>query len=102
MMYCGVIPRPGGKSPNARSSWTRMSFSRRSSPPFSRAGKPVLQPLARTRAGGCAREEGVVMAVHVEWRTRGEMDDAILVVDDVDHTVRQGLRADPEVLRDFL
>ena len=42
------------------------------------------------------------MAVRVEWRTRGEMDDAILVVDDIDHTVRQGLRADPEVLRDFL
>jgi hypothetical protein len=30
------------------------------------------------------------------------MDDAILVVDDTDNTVRQGLAADPEVLRDFL
>lgn len=42
------------------------------------------------------------MAVRVEWRTRGEKDDAILVVDDADNTVRQGLRADPEVLHDFL
>jgi len=46
--------------------------------------------------------KGVVMAVRVEWRTRGEMDDAILVVDDADNTVRQGLGAAPEVLRDFL
>ena len=30
------------------------------------------------------------------------MDDAILVVDDADNTVHQGLGADPEVLRDFL
>ena len=42
------------------------------------------------------------MAVRVEWRTRGEMDDAVLVVDVADNTVRQGLAADPEVLRDFL
>lgn len=42
------------------------------------------------------------MAVQVEWRTRGEMDDAVVVVDDTDNTVHQGLAADPEVLRDFL
>jgi len=42
------------------------------------------------------------MAVRVEWRTRGEMDDAVVVVDVADNTVRQGLAADPEVLRDFL
>jgi hypothetical protein len=47
-------------------------------------------------------DKGVAMAVRIEWRTRGEMDDAILVVDDADNTVRQGLGADPEVLRDFL
>jgi hypothetical protein len=29
------------------------------------------------------------MAVRVEWRTRGEMDDTLLVVDDDDNTVRQ-------------
>jgi hypothetical protein len=46
--------------------------------------------------------KGVTMAVRIEWRTRGEMDDAVLVVDDADNTVRQGLVADPEVLRDFL
>jgi hypothetical protein len=42
------------------------------------------------------------MGVRIEWRTRGERDDAILVVDEADNTVRQGLAADPEVLRDFL
>ena len=41
------------------------------------------------------------MAPHVEWRTKGEMDDAILLVDD-DNTVRQAQQADPEVLRAFL
>jgi len=30
------------------------------------------------------------------------MDDAVLVVDVADNTVRQGLAADPAVLRDFL
>ena len=42
------------------------------------------------------------MAVRVEWRTRGEMDDAILVVDAAGHTVSQGLEADVEALHDFL
>jgi len=41
------------------------------------------------------------MALHVEWRTRGEMDDTVLLVDD-NNTVRQALAADPEVLRAFL
>lgn len=42
------------------------------------------------------------MAVRVEWRTRGERDDILLVVDDDDNTVRQAVEADPTVLRDFL
>jgi hypothetical protein len=42
------------------------------------------------------------MAVRVEWRTRGEMDDTLLVVDDDDNTVRQAVEAAPTVLRDFL
>ena len=42
------------------------------------------------------------MAVRVEWRTRGEMDDAILVVDAAGNTVSQGLGADAEALHDFL
>jgi hypothetical protein len=42
------------------------------------------------------------MAVRVEWRTRGAMDDTLLVVDDDDNTVRQAVQADPMVLRDFL
>ena len=42
------------------------------------------------------------MAVRVEWRTRGEMDDAILVVDAADNTVSQGLGANADALRDFL
>ena len=42
------------------------------------------------------------MAVRVEWRTRGEMDDTLLVVDDDDNTVRQAVEAEPTVLRDFL
>ena len=41
------------------------------------------------------------MAVRVEWRTRGERDDTLLVVDD-DNTVRQAVEAAPTVLRDFL
>jgi len=42
------------------------------------------------------------MAVRVEWRTRGERDDTLLVVDDDDNTVCQAVEADPTVLRDFL
>ena len=42
------------------------------------------------------------MAVRVEWRTRGAMDDTLLIVDDDDNTVRQAVQADPTVLRDFL
>ena len=42
------------------------------------------------------------MAVRVEWRTRGEMDDTLLVVDDDDNTVRQAVPAAPTVLQDFL
>ena len=42
------------------------------------------------------------MAVRVEWRTRGAMDDTLLVVDDDDNTVRQAVQAAPTVLRDFL
>ena len=42
------------------------------------------------------------MSVRVEWRTRGEMDDAILVVDAVDNTVSQELDVNAETLRDFL
>ena len=34
------------------------------------------------------------MAVRVEWRTRGEMDDAILVVDDADNGVTCVVRGD--------
>jgi hypothetical protein len=45
--------------------------------------------------GAFLNTKGVVMAVRVEWRTRGEMDDAILVVDEADNTVRQGLRPIP-------
>jgi len=41
------------------------------------------------------------MAVRVEWRTRGAMDDTLLVVDD-DNTVRQAVEAAPTVLQDFL
>ena len=41
------------------------------------------------------------MAVRVEWRTRGDMDDTLLVVDD-DDTVRQAVPAAAPVLRDFL
>src|SRR2546425_5465412 len=50
---------------------------------------------------GCANTKGVAMAVRVEWRTRGAMDDTLLVVDD-DDTVRQAVQAAPTVLRDFL
>ena len=42
------------------------------------------------------------MAVRVEWRTRGERDDTLLVVEDDDNTVRQAVEAAPTVLRDFL
>jgi hypothetical protein len=42
------------------------------------------------------------MAVRVEWRTRGAMDDTLLVVDADDNTVRQAVQAAPTVLRDFL
>ena len=42
------------------------------------------------------------MALRVEWRTRGETDDVILVVDDDHDTVRQASEADPAMLRDFL
>ena len=42
------------------------------------------------------------MAVRVEWRTRGEMDDTLLVIDDDDNTVRQAVEVAPTVLRDFL
>src|SRR5437764_14431264 len=51
----------------------------------------------------CRRSRrGVAMAVRVEWRTRGAMDDTLLVVDDDDNTVRQAVQAAPTVLRDFL
>lgn len=42
------------------------------------------------------------MALRVEWRTKGETDDAILVVDDAQNAVRQAVEADPTVLRGFL
>lgn len=42
------------------------------------------------------------MALRVEWRTKGETDDAILVVDDDQNAVRRVVEADPTVLRDFL
>ena len=42
------------------------------------------------------------MAVRVEWRTRGEMNDTLLVVDAGDNTVRQAVPAAPTVLQDFL
>ena len=42
------------------------------------------------------------MALRVEWRTRGETDDVILVVDDDQNTVRHAVEADPTVLRVFL
>jgi len=42
------------------------------------------------------------MAVRVEWRTRGDMDDTLLVVDDDDNTVRQAVQAAPTLLHDFL
>jgi hypothetical protein len=42
------------------------------------------------------------MAVRVEWRTRGEMDDTLLVVDDDDNTVRHAVQATPTLLHDFL
>jgi hypothetical protein len=42
------------------------------------------------------------MAVRVEWRTRGERDDTLLVVDVDDNMVRQAVEAAPPVLRDFL
>ena len=42
------------------------------------------------------------MAVRVEWRTRGEMDDTLLVVDDDDNTVHQAVPATPTLLHDFL
>src|SRR5574341_250740 len=66
-----------------------MSCSRRSSPPFSSLARGSVQT-------------GVAMAVRVEWRTRGDMDDTLLVVDDDDNTVRQALPAAAPVLRDFL
>src|SRR4030095_6717292 len=75
-------------------------------------GHVKLCPLRRrsrgARAAGkmgalCRRSRrGVAMAVRVEWRTRGEMDDTLLVVDDDDNTVRQAVKAAPTVLRDFL
>ena len=42
------------------------------------------------------------MTVRVEWRTRGALDDTLLVVDADDNTVRQAVEAAPTVLRDFL
>ena len=42
------------------------------------------------------------MAVRLEWRTRGAMDDTLLLVDEDDNTVRQAVEAAPPVLRDFL
>jgi hypothetical protein len=42
------------------------------------------------------------MALRIEWRTRGEFDDAIFVVGEDGHTVRQALTADPDVLTDLL
>jgi len=42
------------------------------------------------------------MAQRIEWRSRGETDDAILFFDDDQNTVRQALVADPTVLRVFL
>lgn len=42
------------------------------------------------------------MTQRVEWRTRGETNDVVLVVDDDQNTVRQALEADPGMLTDFL
>ena len=42
------------------------------------------------------------MALRVEWRTRGEINDTILVVDNDHNTVSQALEADPALLRVFL
>lgn len=42
------------------------------------------------------------MALRAEWRTKGECDDAILIVDDDGNTVREALAANPAVLANFL
>jgi hypothetical protein len=38
----------------------------------------------------------------MEWRTKGETDDAIVLIDPDQNTVRNAVEADPALLRDFL
>ena len=42
------------------------------------------------------------MPQRIEWRTKGETDDAILLLADDQKTVLQATEADPGLLRDFL
>ncbi len=42
------------------------------------------------------------MPSRIEWRTKGETDDAILRLADDQRTVGQATEADPALLRDFL
>lgn len=42
------------------------------------------------------------MALRVEWRTRGEVDDTILVLDEDHSTVLRAVEPDAALLRDYL